>query len=78
MMQKRVLAVYFSMIRRRAICAVAVMASASSRMISLKAPSDEPEVDDGARENICFVPGRAMLVFNGPDDVSINTSERFH
>lgn len=34
-MQNRVLAVYFSMMRRRAICAVFVMASASSRMISL-------------------------------------------
>ena len=40
MMQKRVLAVYFSMIRRSAICAVDVMASASSRMISLYVASE--------------------------------------
>jgi hypothetical protein len=57
MMQKRVLAVYRSMIRRRAICAVEVMASASSRMISLKEAREElPEPDCGPMEKICFVP----------------------
>lgn len=35
-MQKRVFAVYFSIMRRRAIWAVEVIASASSRMMSLK------------------------------------------
>ena len=36
MRQKRTVAVYFSMTRRRAFCASLVMASASSRMTSLK------------------------------------------
>ena len=55
-MQNRVLAVYFSMIRRRAICAVDVMASASSRMMSLK---EVIEVESEILEvevKICFVP----------------------
>lgn len=56
MIQNRVFAVYFSMIRRSAICAVAVIASASSRMINLKEPRDEPDFVAGATENICFVP----------------------
>ena len=53
-MQKRVLAVYFSMMRRRAIWAVAVMASASSRMMSLNVASDESPAL-GAAAKICFV-----------------------
>jgi hypothetical protein len=57
MMQNRVFAVYFSMMRRRAIWAVDVMASASSRMINLKpARADLPSVAAGAMEKICFVP----------------------
>ena len=55
MMQKRVLAVYFSMILRNAICAVAVMASASSRMMSLKELM-EAVLAVGAAVKICFVP----------------------
>jgi len=64
MMQKRVLGVYFSMMRRRAICAVDVIASASSRMMSLyvarvveeDALSDGSEAVVGVKElKICFV-----------------------
>ena len=59
MMQNRVLAVYFSIIRRSAICAVDVMASASSRTINLNDARDEPlEVVGGPIEKICFVPRR--------------------
>jgi hypothetical protein len=61
-MQNRVLAVYFSMIRRSAICAVAVMASASSRIINLKAPNPDPDVW-GAMEKICLVPAETWSAF---------------
>jgi hypothetical protein len=60
MMQNRVFAVYFSMMRRRAICAADVMASASSRMINLKEARDDLPVVGGAIENICFVPARRL------------------
>lgn len=58
MMQKRVLAVYFSIMRRRAICATEVMASASSRTMSLKLVREELELEVGfgAEVKICFVP----------------------
>ena len=59
-MQKRVFVVYFSMIRRRAICAVEVIASASSRMMSLKEASALERPPDsvsglGLDVKICFV-----------------------
>ena len=59
-MQKRVFVVYFSIIRRKAICAVDVIASASSRMMSLKEASElamPPESLSGLGlvVNICFV-----------------------
>ena len=56
MMQKRVFAVYFSIMRRRAICAVEVIASASSRMMSLKLAREAWEDGSGAAVKICFVP----------------------
>lgn len=62
MMQKRVLAVYFSIMRRRAICAVEVMASASSRMISLKWAREAWEEEVGAAVKICFVPGAFVSI----------------
>ena len=64
MMQKRVLGVYFSIMRRSAICAVEVMASASSRIMSLyvarvveeDALSDESAAVVGVKElKICLV-----------------------
>ena len=55
MMQKRVLAVYFSMILRNAIWAVEVIASASSRMMSLKELMEDVSAV-GAAVKICFVP----------------------
>lgn len=60
MMQKRVFVVYFSIIRRKAICAVDVIASASSRMMSLKEASELATPPDsllglGLDANICFV-----------------------
>ena len=59
-MQKRVLAVYFSIIRRSAICAVAVMASASSSMMSLNvARGDESAA--GAEEKICLVLEKVLI-----------------
>lgn len=54
-MQKRVFGVYFSMMRRSAICAVDVMASASSRMMSLKVASEEVVGFAEKELNICFV-----------------------
>ena len=63
-MQKRVLAVYFSIMRRRAICAVEVMASASSRMISLKEAmvSAVEEVEGvGRAEKICLVLAKVLI-----------------
>ena len=55
-MQNLVLAVYFSIIRLRAICAVEVMASASSRMMSLKDVIEDWSEVFGAEAKICFVP----------------------
>lgn len=55
MMQKRVLAVYFSIIRRNAICAVEVMASASSRIMSLNELMEVPSAV-GVAVKICLVP----------------------
>lgn len=60
MMQKRVLAVYFSMMRRRAICAVLVMASASSRMISLKPAIPVREADEPIVK-ICLVEANVLI-----------------
>lgn len=54
-MQNRVLAVYFSIILRRAICAVAVMASASSRMMSLNEAREPVVPEVGLAEKICLV-----------------------
>lgn len=48
--QKRALRVNFSITRRSAICAALVIASASSRMISL-----------GALVNICLVPAKSLI-----------------
>lgn len=56
-MQKRVLVVYFSIMRRRAICAVEVMASASSRIINLNLVREALEEGSGVAVKICFVPG---------------------
>lgn len=59
MMQNLVLTVYFSMIRRRAICAVLVMASASSRIISLN-----PAIEDFAEApmvKICLVLAKVLI-----------------
>jgi hypothetical protein len=66
MMQNRVLAVYFSMIRRSAICAVEVIASASSRMMSLywameDVAEDPFEAADGPMLNICFVEAKVLI-----------------
>jgi hypothetical protein len=45
------------MIRRKAIWAVEVIASASSRIINLNEASEEPlEAEGAAIEKICFVP----------------------
>lgn len=60
MMQKRVLVVYFSMMRRRAICAVLVIASASSRMMSLK-PAMPLLADAPLRLKICFVEANVLI-----------------
>lgn len=70
-MQKRVLGVYFSMMRRRAIWAAEVMASASSRMMSLKVVKlvdwevlEEVGlvVEEGAKElKICFVEEKVLI-----------------
>lgn len=55
-MQKRVFAVYFSIMRRRAIWAVEVIASASSRMMSLNVAKGVLESEGwGREEKICFV-----------------------
>lgn len=56
MIQNRVLAVYFSMMRLKAICATAVMASASSSIMSLKLPNEGVSPAFGIEEKICFVP----------------------
>jgi len=69
MMQKRVLGVYFSMMRRSAICAVDVMASASSRMMSLYVASEAVPVDVSSEEEvvgvnalkICFVEEKVLI-----------------
>ena len=61
MMQNRVLAVYFSMIRRSAICAAEVMASASSSMMSLKAPRPDFDGVCVAAEKICFVLAKVLI-----------------
>jgi hypothetical protein len=62
MMQNLVLAVYFSMILRNAICAVAVMASASSSMMSLYCAIEEMEdVLVGAIVKICFVEANVFI-----------------
>jgi len=68
MMQKRVLGVYFSMMRRRAICAVDVMASASSRMMSLYVAREEGVGDElseavvGVKAlKICFVDEKVLI-----------------
>ena len=55
MMQNLVFAVYFSIMRRSAICAVEVMASASSRMISLNELMEAASVFRAAVK-ICLVP----------------------
>lgn len=70
-MQKRVLGVYFSMMRRSAICAVDVMASASSRMMSLNVArwcwgslvvgSEGVEVVGAKEEKICFVEEKVLI-----------------
>jgi hypothetical protein len=57
-----VFAVYFSMILRKAICAVEVIASASSSMMSLNCAIEE--MDDvlvGAIEKICFVEANVFI-----------------
>jgi hypothetical protein len=58
MMQNRVFAVYFSMIRLNAICAVDVIASASSRIISLYPAI---EVEDELLVKICFVLAKVLI-----------------
>ena len=55
MIQKRVFAVYFSIMRRRAICAVAVIASASSRIINLKEAREVEDPACGTAAKICLV-----------------------
>jgi len=55
MMQNRVFAVYFSIMRRSAIWAVEVMASASSRIISLKFAIGFVAFGWGIVLKICFV-----------------------
>jgi hypothetical protein len=63
MMQNLVLTVYFSMILLSAICAVFVMASASSRMMSLNpaAAPPPPGFEVGATEKICFVEAKVLI-----------------
>lgn len=68
MMQKRVFGVYFSMIRRRAIWAVDVIASASSRMMSLYVAREvdvefvSSEVATGVKAlKICFVEEKVLI-----------------
>jgi hypothetical protein len=58
MMQNLVFAVYFSMIRLKAICAVDVIASASSRIISLYPAI---EVEDELFVKICFVLAKVLI-----------------
>lgn len=69
-MQKRVFGVYFSIIRRKAICAVDVMESASSRMMSLYFVARElalplvmiPSSEGLAKElKICFVELKVLI-----------------
>lgn len=63
-MQKRVLGVYFSIMRRRAICAVDVMASASSRMMSLNVARCVVLGSVGSEameEKICFVEEKVLI-----------------
>lgn len=61
-MQNLVFAVYFSMIRRNAICAVAVIASASSSMMSLYCAIEETEdAPVGAIVKICFVEANVFI-----------------
>lgn len=62
MMQNRVFAVYFSIILRNAICATEVIASASSRTMSLKLPNEGVSPALGAAENICFVPDHTTII----------------
>lgn len=61
MMQNRVFGVYFSMIRRSAIWAVFVIASASSRMINLypAMPFVLPRGADVMK--ICFVEAKVLI-----------------
>ena len=70
-MQKRVFAVYFSIILRRAICATAVIASASSRTINLKPPKEAVEPGVGMAEKICFVPDE-MFSKGGCQDLDVS------
>ena len=62
------LAVYFSMMRRKAICAVDVMASASSRMMSLKEVIEEESEVLAAEVKICFVPALFVSCCHMEDD----------
>lgn len=68
MMQKRVLGVYFSMMRRRAICAVDVIASASSRIMSLYVASEDGVVEGSSEAlvgvnalKICLVEEKVLI-----------------
>jgi hypothetical protein len=61
MMQNLVFAVYFSMIRRNAICAVDVIASASSRIISLYAAIEVEELDVAFIVKICLVLAKVLI-----------------
>ena len=60
MIQNRVLAVYFSIMRLSAIWAVEVMASASSRIMSLKEVIEAWSEGLGIEVKICFVPARTV------------------
>ena len=65
------------MIRRKAICATAVMASASSNMISLKLPNDGVSPAFGAAEKICFVPNFLISrMLHVPLIANLRTSKR--
>lgn len=60
MTQNRALAVYFSMMRLSAICAVLVMASASSSTMSLY-PAAPPLAAAPPTLKICFVDAKVLI-----------------
>ena len=71
MIQNRVLAVYFSIMRLSAIWAVEVMASASSRIMSLKLVIEVWSDGLGIDVKICFVPAHNCELSQLESEISI-------